>query len=106
MLAKHESAVGNFYDNSEVGAIPDRDTMLGEIPGEDDAITAAIFHFNPAHRWWYFSNMQRDEILLLKFHDSDRSKACRVPHTAFRDPNFPDALPRESIEFRTFAYFL
>ena len=85
MLAEHESAIENFYDNSEVGA---------------------IFNFNPAHRWWYFSNMQRDEILLLKFHDSDRSKACRVPHTAFRDPNFPDALPRESIEFRTFAYFL
>jgi hypothetical protein len=50
--------------------------------------------------------MERDEVVLLKFHDSDRSKACRVPHTAFRDPSFPDARPRESIEFRTFAYFI
>lgn len=50
--------------------------------------------------------MHRDEVVLLKFHDSDRSKACRVPHTAFHDPSFPDAHSRESIGFRTFAYFI
>jgi hypothetical protein len=43
--------------------------------------------------------------VLLKFHDSDRSKALRVPHTAFRDTSFPDARPRESIEVRSVAYF-
>jgi hypothetical protein len=89
-----------------VDEIPDRDVMLGHMPDEDNAITASIFHHNPAHRWWYFSNMNRDEVVLLKFHDSDTGKACRVPHTAFRDPSFADAQPRESIEFRTFAYFL
>lgn len=88
-----------------VDEIPDRETMLGTIPGEEDAITASIFHYNPEHRWWYFSNMRPDEVILLKFYDSDPNKACRVPHTAFHDPSFPDAHPRESIEFRTFAYF-
>jgi hypothetical protein len=49
--------------------------------------------------------MQRDEALLFKFHDSDRSVAWRVPHTAFWDPSFPDANVRESIETRIYAFF-
>ncbi len=89
-----------------VDEIPDRETMLGELADEETAITAAVFRHNPDHRWWYFSNMQRDEVVLLKFHDSDASSVQRVPHTAFHDPSFTDANPRESIEFRTFAYFL
>lgn len=89
-----------------VDAIPDRVTMLGDWPEEKTAIKAAIFRHNPKHRWWYFSNMHRDEVILLKFHDSDRNSVQRVPHTAFQDRSFPDARPRESIEFRTFAYFL
>ena len=89
-----------------VDEIPDEETMLADLPEEETAMTAAIFRYNPRHRWWYFSNMTRDEVLLFKFHDSDRSRAWRVPHTAFPDPSFPDARTRESIEFRTMAYFL
>lgn len=88
-----------------VDRLPDEQTMLGEMENEKDAPAAAIFHYNPAHRWWYFSNMTRSEALLLKFHDSDASKALRAPHTAFRDPSFQDAKTRQSIEFRTIAYF-
>jgi hypothetical protein len=88
-----------------VDQLPDEKIMLGEMPNEDTAIAAAIFHYNPNHRWWYFSNMTRNEVLLVKFHDSDPTKALRTPHTAFRDPTFPDAKPRQSIEFRTVAYF-
>lgn len=89
-----------------VDEIPDEEAMLADMPEEQTAITAAIFRYNPNHRWWYFSNMTRDEVLLFKFHDSDRSRAWRVPHTAFHDTSFPDARQRESIEFRTMAYFL
>lgn len=89
-----------------VDEIPDEETMLADLPEEETAMTAAIFRYNPRHRWWYFSNMTRDEVLLFKFHDSDKSRAWRVPHTAFRDTSFADALQRESIEFRTMAYFL
>lgn len=89
-----------------VDEIPDRDVMLGDLPGEEEMIAAAVFHYNPAHRWWYFPNMHRDEVVLLKFHDSDRTRASRVPHTAFPDPGFAGNHARESIEFRTFAYFL
>ena len=46
-----------------------------------------------------------DEVLLVKFHDSDRSRAWRTPHTAFHDPSFPHAHPRASIEVRSVAFF-
>ena len=75
------------------------------MPNEDTVPGAAIFHYSPDHRWWYFSNMVRDEALLIKFHDSDRSRAWRTPHTAFHDPSFPDAKIRSSIELRSVAFF-
>ncbi|HSS64662.1 MAG TPA: CmcJ/NvfI family oxidoreductase [Gammaproteobacteria bacterium] len=89
-----------------VDEIPDRDTMLADEWEEKTVVTAAIFPYKPQHRWWYFSNMTRHEVVLLKFHDSDKSRAMRVPHTAFRDTSFADVKPRSSIEVRTFAYFL
>lgn len=88
-----------------VDELPTQEAMLGTMPNEDTALAAAIFRYNPAHRWWYFSNMTRDEVVMIKFHDSDRSRALRTPHTAFRDSSFPDARPRESIEVRSVAYF-
>ncbi|MBI2993827.1 MAG: hypothetical protein HYY48_06580 [Gammaproteobacteria bacterium] len=89
-----------------VDQIPDRETMLGKLPAELEGMNASIFHYSPNHRWWYYSNMNRDEVVLLKFYDSDHSRAWRAPHTAFRDPSFPDVRIRESIELRSFAYFL
>ncbi|MCW2390208.1 hypothetical protein M2333_003254 [Sphingobium sp. B11D3B] len=87
-----------------VDKIPEGDAMFA--PMDDDRQPAAhIFRHNPAHRWWYFSNMVRDEALLFKFHDSDRSGAWRVPHTAFWDDSLPNAVPRESIECRSIAFF-
>ena len=88
-----------------VDQLPEEQVMLGPMPNEDRALAAAIFHHNPDHRWWYFSNMNRDEVVMIKFHDSDRTQALRTPHTAFRDSSFPDARPRESIELRSVAYF-
>jgi hypothetical protein len=88
-----------------VDEIPDFETMVGDWPAEKLGPSAAIFHFNPDHRWWYFSDMNRDEVILLKFHDSDRTVAWRVPHTAFFDPSFANARHRQSIEVRSIAYF-
>jgi len=86
-------------------SIPQGEGLFAPIAGEDKLPAAAIFHYNPSHRWWYFSNMTRDEALLIKFHDSDCSVAWRTPHTAFRDPSFADANIRSSIEVRSVAFF-
>ena len=88
-----------------VDRIPEREEMLRPVPDEQTRVAAAIFHYNPNHRWWYFSNMTRDEVLLVVFHDSRRVRPWRVPHTAFHDASRADAKPRASIEFRSVAYF-
>jgi hypothetical protein len=87
-----------------VDTIPEGEAMFAPMPDADNP-AAAIFHYNPAHRWWYFSNMVRDEAILIKFHDSDHEVAWRTPHTAFWDPSFPDRKVRESIECRSVAFF-
>ena len=71
--------------------------------------TAETYHitYNPAHRWYYFPLMTRDEALVFKVFDTDASAGVRyTAHTAFDDPlSPPDAKPRESIEMRAFAFF-
>lgn len=86
--------------------IPTPEEMRAPIPGEDKMLAAHIYQFNPDHRWWYFSSMNRDEFLYFKFYDSDNRVAQQVPHTAFFDNSATDTQVRMSIEMRTMAYFL
>jgi hypothetical protein len=68
-----------------------------------------VYHcaFNPAHRWYYFPHMQRDEAIVFKTFDSIKDGAARwTAHSAFDDPTSPpEAPPRESIEMRTLVFF-
>jgi hypothetical protein len=63
--------------------------------------------FNPAHHWYYYPNMERDEVVFIKCYDSAHDGRARfTAHGAFDDPTAPrDAAPRESIEARTLAFF-
>jgi hypothetical protein len=65
------------------------------------------FTHSDRHRWYYFSQMQADEVLLLKCMDSPEDGRARfTAHTAIDDPRAPrDARPRESIEIRTIAFY-
>jgi hypothetical protein len=62
---------------------------------------------NPAHRWFYLSDMRPDELLLLKCYDSRTDGRARfMPHTGFQNPACPPRfVPRESIEARTLVVF-
>jgi hypothetical protein len=62
--------------------------------------------YRPSHRWYYFSQMRPDEVLVLKCYDSKTDGRARfAPHTAFTDPTTPpDAPPRESIELRALVF--
>lgn len=88
-----------------VDEFPSPEEAVKPVEGEDKLLAASIFSHNPAMRWWYFSNMQADDVLLFKFHDSDHSRTWRCPHTAFIDTSFPDANVRESIECRSVAFW-
>jgi hypothetical protein len=74
---------------------PDR---IGEIQS---------LRFDEGHRWLYFPEMEASEVMLLKCFDSAKDGRARfTAHTAFDDPTTPiDAMPRESIEVRTLAFF-
>lgn len=51
------------------------------------------------HKWYYKFAQKPDEVLGFKQIDNfDKARAC--PHSAFVDPEFEDAEPRESIEVR------
>ena len=62
---------------------------------------------SPAHRWFYFPKMRRDEAIVFKVYDSATDGRARfTPHTSFDDPATPPgAEPRQSIETRTLAFF-
>ncbi len=93
-------------------SVSENDLILAEAAFDDEqgqvswAFEALLFAYNPAHRWHYFSNMTRDEVLVFKRYDSDRTQPWFVPHSAFADPSAPaDAEPRASIEMRTISYW-
>jgi len=70
--------------------------------GQTYAIT-----YDPAHQWFWFPRMRREEALVFKVFDAMKDGRARfTAHTAFEDPTSPpQARPRESIEIRTLAFF-
>jgi hypothetical protein len=96
---------GTHNTKVDVDEIPTGDALFAPIEGEENMSAATIFHHSPDHRWWYFPDMTPDEVILIKFYDSDHRGAWRCPHTAFRDTTRPDARQRRSMEFRAIAYF-
>jgi hypothetical protein len=61
--------------------------------------------YGPGQRWYYASEMKREEVLLIAGWDSTDPDGSRsAPHGAFQLPNQdPKAPARESIEIRTFV---
>ena len=89
-----------------VDPLPDPESALREeIPYDPHRHESTVFRFDPAHRWYYFPDMRADEIVLFKIYDSERTRAWRVPHTSFACPGLVGAVPRQSVEIRTIAYF-
>ena len=78
-----------------------------DAPGAPEfSFEAYLVRYNPNHRWFYFPDMQLDEVLIFKAYDSDPAYPRRVPHVAFDDPGCPPEVPpRASIEVRGFAFF-
>jgi len=82
------------------------DLVLSERRYPDRIGQTYAITYNPAHRWYWFPRMRREEALVFKTYDSQRDVARWTAHTAFEDPTSPpNARPRESIEIRTLAFF-
>ncbi|MEI6641810.1 MAG: CmcJ/NvfI family oxidoreductase [Novosphingobium sp.] len=76
-------------------------------PGKPEwSFEGLVVAHNPAHRWHAFLDLNADEAILFKTHDSDLARATHVPHVAFDLPGCPaDAPPRVSIEMRATAWW-
>jgi hypothetical protein len=82
------------------------DAMM-DIPGKrESSYVGLVVRYNSTHRWSHFPDMNRDEVLVFKAHDSGPAHPNQVPHTAFSDPTCPSGVaPRSSIELRAIAYW-
>ena len=62
---------------------------------------------NPKHKWFYYPDMNPDEVLIFKTFDSNNGGHMPYAiHTAIDiSEMFPDAVPRESIETRAFVFY-
>jgi hypothetical protein len=64
------------------------------------------FKHNANHRWFYCSDMNRDDAFVFSSFDTHSTWTDQVPHTAFEDLTCPDdAPPRASMEIRVFAFY-
>lgn len=86
-----------------VDAIPP--DPFGPIAGSPRTLSGSEFHYRASHRWYFYPDMTRDELLLFVLHDSDHSRPWRVMHSAFLDAETQAVTPRHSVEYRTVAYF-
>lgn len=77
---------------------------------------ASIMHlkYNPNHKWYYYPNMTKDEVLCFTQIDAMKGIDRSLPdakvrgnfHTAFPDPTAPEqSEPRKSCEHRVQIYF-
>lgn len=90
---------------ADAGSIDPADLLPSELRFEHRTGEIYGLAHNPAQRWYYVPDLRPDETLLIKCWDS-ADVARFAPHTAFEDPTTPPGTPpRESIEFRTIAFF-
>lgn len=102
-----ESAELNPLAMADGRTVPDEDFIAVDIVYHDR--TGEIYQnaYTEAQRWYYFSNMTRDEAILLKCFDTARDGRTRfTAHSGFENPNAPEGTPpRESIELRALLSF-
>ena len=105
------SIAGPIHDNplvlcdaTTVGA---EDLVSVERRAEERIGELQVALHNSGHRWYYFPEMQMDEVLLFKTFDSETDGRARFTiHSSFEHPDAPaDAPPRESIETRCLIFF-
>jgi hypothetical protein len=99
-LATMDASTLGESDTFVAGNPPDPNDLSGDV------FQARMVLFNPEQRWYYFSQMQRDEVLLFKGYDSDPARNAAPPHSSFTNTALGTrAVPRESVEGRFFVYY-
>lgn len=92
---------------ADANSVAFEDLMVAERRYPNRVGQTYRLRYSPAHRWFYFPEMRRDEALVFKVYDSAKDGRARfTAHTSFDDPTTPPgAPPRQSIEARALAFF-
>ena len=94
---------------ADARSVAAQDLMIADAvfdePGKPDwGFDSYLVAHNPAHRWYWYPDMTRDEVLV--FRTGDSRHPWPVPHVAFDNPLAPPGCPpRVSIEMRAVAYW-
>ena len=105
--ATHQAIESNPLAVADARSVSAEDLLVAERRYPNRVGQTYRLRYNPAHRWFYFPRMRRDEALVFKVFDSQKNGRARfTPHTSFVDPATPaGAPPRQSIEARALAFY-
>jgi hypothetical protein len=80
---------------------------FGDAPPPPGPVAGGLnVAYNPKHRWYYYPDMQPDEVIVFRLFDTANRDWHMTAHTAIVDPTAaPDAPKRMSYELRTLAVF-
>ena len=80
---------------------------LGDAPPPPGPVAGGLnLAYNPKHHWYYFPDMEPDEVLAFRLYDTANPNWQMTAHTAVIDPTAAaDAPKRMSYELRTLAVF-
>lgn len=69
-----------------------------------NAFESQFARFDPGQRWYYFSDLTPDELIVFKGFDSEPGRDAQPPHNSADLPG-ENTAPRVSVEARFFAFF-
>jgi len=87
------------------GATMVMQTYTASREAEAEQIEVRLCSYEPGHRWYYFSDMRPDELLIFKGYDSDRPQSASGAHVAFDNPLADEPNGRISIEARYIIFW-
>ena len=82
--------------------------LFNYLPDQPNALTVEICQssHSDTHKWYFYPEMNRDEVLMFKTYDSEEKPFIPTLHSAFDYPDTPEGVsPRESIEVRAVCFF-
>lgn len=88
--------------------VNEEDWVVGRTvePNFPDGVPYLSSVCNPAQRWYYFSDVGLDEVIVFRGFDSDSVQPMGCLHGAFKAPDTANnAVPRASVELRIFAFY-
>lgn len=87
-------------------SIAPEDLVRSELRYEKRTGEFFLARYSAKHRWFFYPELEHDEVIVLKGYDSDPRLAGVTLHSAFEMRDLSeDVPPRQSIEVRTFAVF-